>query len=220
MLQEAYTIFKKDIHLEWKTRFAINTVLAFVFTSLLLIIFSIRAQNLTPISKSGLVWIIIVFAALSSLARSFVSETERKTFDYLRLYAQATPVFLGKLAYNYLFTLAISFVSLFAYILLMDISVASWNITLVTFAFGSLGLSSVSTLLAGIIAQADRKGAVFSVISMPLMIPLLLIIVRMAKAGFIDGHFPSILGDLVGLLSFCGVMITLSVVLFDFIWDD
>ena len=220
MISEAITIFKKDISLEWKTRFAINTVIAFVFTSLLLVLYSVKAQNLPPSSKAGLLWVIIVFAALSSLSRSFISETERRTFDYLRLYAQATPVYLGKLSYNFLFTLLISVVSLFAYVLLMDISIASWIITLLVVVFGSLGLSSISTLLAGIISQADRKGAVFSVISMPLMIPLILIIVRLAKAGFIDGHIPSIYGDLVGLLSFCGVMITLSILLFDFIWDD
>lgn len=220
MFEQALTVFKKDFDLEWKTRFAVNTVLAFVFTSLLLIIFAVRAQNLTPTSKSGLLWVVIVFAALSSLSRSFVSETERRTFDYLRLYAQASPVLIGKLTYNFLFTLLISVVSFGAFVVLMDVSIASFTIIGFTLILGSLGLSSVSTLLAGIIAHADRKGAVFSVISMPLMIPVILMIVRLSKAGFVDGYLAGTVGDFVGLGAFCGVMITISILLFDFIWDD
>ncbi|TNE73097.1 hypothetical protein EP331_05360 [bacterium] len=220
MISQAVTVFKKDFKLEWKTRFAINAVIAFVFTALLLIIFAVRAQNLSPISKSGLVWVVIVFAALSSLSRSFVSETERRTFDYLRLYTQAAPVLVGKLAYNFVFTLLISWVSFLAYVVLMDMNIASWTIIFLTLTLGSLGLSAVSTLLAGIIAHADRKGAVFSVISMPLMIPLILMIVRLSKAGFVDGYLAGTLGDFVGLSAFCGVMITISILLFDFIWDD
>jgi heme exporter protein B len=220
MFKETLAVFKKDILLEWKTRFGINSVIAFVFSSLLLVIFSLRAQQLTPTSRSGLLWVIIVFAALSSLSRSFVSETERKTFDYLRLYARATPVYLGKLLFNYGFTLLISLVSLIAYVILLDVSIASWLITILAIILGSLGLASVSTLLAGIIAQADRKGSIFSVISMPLMIPLLLLIVRLSKAGFTDGFLPGVYGDLTGITAFCGVMTTLSILLFDFIWDE
>jgi heme exporter protein B len=220
MIDEISAIIHKDFLLEWKTRFGINTVVAFVFSSLVLVVFSMKAQQLTPTSRSGLLWVIIVFAALSSLSRSFVSETERKTFDYLRLYARATPVYIGKLAVNISFTLLISLVSFVAFVILLNISVASWPVLLSSLVLGSVGLASVSTLLAGIIAQADRKGAVFSVISMPLMIPLLLLIVRLSKAGFTDGYSIAVWSDLIGIMAFCGVMITLSILLFDVIWDE
>lgn len=220
MFEETASIIHKDFLLEWKTRFGINTVIAFVFSSLLLVVFSMKAQQLTPTSRAGLLWVIIVFAALSSLSRSFVSETERRTFDYLRLYARATPVYLGKLIVNIVFTLLISFISSIAFILLLNLSVASWALIGSALVLGSIGLASVSTLLAGIIAHADRKGAVFSVISMPLMIPLLLLIVRLSKAGFTDGYSIAVWSDLTGITAFCGVMITLSILLFDIIWDE
>lgn len=77
-------------------------VLAFVAASMLLVLFTLRADQLEPGPKSGLVWIIILFAALSALSRSFISETDKKTFDLLRIYANGTNVYSGKLIYNYL----------------------------------------------------------------------------------------------------------------------
>ena len=66
-IQNSFAVFKKDLRIEFRTRFAMNTVLAFVIASLLLILFTLRAQSLDPTPKSGLVWIIILFAALSAL---------------------------------------------------------------------------------------------------------------------------------------------------------
>lgn len=54
-IQTSIAVFKKDLRIEFRTRFAINMVLAFVVASLLLILFTLRAQSLDPTPKSGLV---------------------------------------------------------------------------------------------------------------------------------------------------------------------
>ena len=70
LIRASIAVFKKDVRVEFRTRFAINMVLAFVLASLLLILFTLRAHALDPTPKSGLIWIIILFAALSALGRS------------------------------------------------------------------------------------------------------------------------------------------------------
>lgn len=219
-LQTTLSVFKKDVRIEFRTRFAVNMVLAFVVASLLLILFTLRAQQLDPTPKSGLVWIVILFAALSALGRSFISETDKNTFDLLRIYAKGSTVYVGKLFYNVVFTLFINATTFFIYSFLMDLRIASWEAFSVMLIFGTLGLSSVSTMTAAIVSQADRKGAVFSVLSIPLFVPLILLLTRVTKVAFIDGMNPGFGSDLAALIGFVGVTVTAGIILFDFIWED
>lgn len=219
-LQTTISVFKKDVRIEFRTRFAINMVLAFVVASLLLILFTLRAQQLDPTPKSGLVWIIILFAALSALGRSFISETDKNTFDLLRIYAKGSTVYVGKLFYNAVFTLFINATTFLLYSFLMDLQIASPQAFIVMLVLGTLGLSSISTMTAAIVSQADRKGAVFSVLSIPLFVPLILLLTRITKAAFIDGSLDGFGSDVAALIGFVGVTITSGIILFDFIWED
>lgn len=219
-LRTSISIFKKDLQIEFRTRFAINMVLAFLTASMLLILFTLRAQQLDPTPKSGLVWIVVLFAALSVLGRSFIYETDKNTYSLLQVYAQGSSVFLGKLFFNTFFTLAINVITFCLYIFFVDLMIVSIEAFLAILVFGTLGLSSVSTLTAAIVSQADRKGAVFSVLSIPLFVPLILLLTRVTKAAFIDGNASGIQGDIWALVGFVGVTITTGTLLFDYIWED
>ncbi len=219
-LKTSFSIFRKDLQIEFRTRFAINMVLAFLVASMLLILFTLRAQQLDPTPKSGLVWIVVLFAALSVLGRSFISETDKNTYPLLQVYARGTSVFLGKLFFNTFFTLLINSITFLLYIFFVDLRVVSVEAFIAVLVFGTLGLSSVSTLTAAIVSQADRKGAVFSVLTIPLFVPLILLLTRVTKAAFIDGSTTAIQGDLLALVGFVGVTITTGTLLFDYIWED
>ncbi len=219
-IQTSIAVFKKDLRIEFRTRFAINMVLAFVVASLLLILFTLRAQSLDPTPKSGLIWIIILFAALSALGRSFISETDKNTYDLLRIYTPGTVVYLGKLFYNTVFSLFINTATFLIYMFLMDMSIQSLPAFVIMLVLGTLGLSSVSTMTAAIVSQADRKGAVFSVLSIPLFIPLILLLSRVTRAAFVDGSLDAFTGDVFALVGFCGATITAGILLFDFVWDE
>jgi len=220
LLHGISAILRKDLQAELRSRYAINTVLAFVGASLLLILFTLDAAQLSPVPKSALVWIIILFATLSSLSRSFVMETDKKTYNLLRLHGQAPAVFLGKLCFNYLFTLAINVTTFVGYLFLLDISIADLSAFLLILILGTAGLSSVATMLGAIVSQADRKGAIFSVLSIPLLFPLILILARLAQAALIANFNESYFNDALALTGFVGSTITAGLLLFDYIWDE
>lgn len=219
-LKGTSAVFWKDLQTELRSRYAMNTVLAFVGAALLLILYSLKADQLPPTPKSGLIWIVILFAALSSLSRSFVMETERQTFDLLRIHGKASEVFAGKLLYNFIFTLAVNICTFILYIFLLGLPVADFTALILTLILGTLGLSSVATMLAAIVAQADRKGAIFSVLSIPLLFPLILILVRTSKAALLEGLTENYVDDFWALLGFAGVSISAGIILFDYIWEE
>ncbi len=218
-IRSTFTIFSKDLHTELRTRFALNMVLAFVAAAMLLILFAVEAQHLEPGPKSGLIWVIILFAALSSLSRSFISETDKNTFDLLRLNAAGSVVYSGKLLYNFIFTLLVNVVSFALYIFLTGMAVQSWSAFLVILLLGTAGLSAVSTMTAALVSQADRKGAIFSVLSIPLFMPLILLLTDISKTAFVSGGAMG-MNNFAALAAFAGVTLTAGLLLFDFIWEE
>ena len=220
MIKSALAIFMKEVTQELRTKYAVNTILAFTGASLLLILFTLRADQLDPVPKSGLVWIIILFAAMSGMMRSFVQETDRKTWTLLQLHANASEVFWGKLLYNFFFLLLLHIFTFAFYIFVMNMSIVSPLYFLFSVSLGAAGLAAVTTLTSAMIAQADRKGAIFSVLCIPLVVPLLLILTRTTKAALVDGADAAALNDLAALIGYCGVTITTGTLLFDFIWSE
>lgn len=220
MIHAIVAIFKKDLLLELRTRYAVNTLLAFTGSALLLILFTLRAEELDPTPRSGLVWIIILFAAMAGMARSFVMETDQKTWPLLRLYANATDVYTGKLLYNFLFLLLLNLFTFVLYLVLLGIPVVNGPYLMAAVVLGALGLAAVTTLTSAMISRADRRGAIFSVLSIPLLVPLLLILTRVTRIALVEGADPEFMNDLMALVGYCGVTITTGVLLFDFIWEE
>lgn len=220
MVKPALTILKKEIAIELRTRYAMNTLLAFTGAALLLILFTLRADQMNPTPKSGLIWIIILFAAMTGMMRSFVHEADKKTWDLLKLHARPVEIFAGKILYNFLFLLILHIFTFFFYLFMMNMSVVSVPYILAAILFGSAGLASVTTLTSAMIARADRRGSVFSVLCIPLLVPLLLILTSVTKTALIEGATPDALNDLTALIGYCGVTITAGILLFDFIWED
>ncbi|AXJ01627.1 heme exporter protein B [Cyclonatronum proteinivorum] len=220
MFKSALAIFRKDLQLELRTRYAFNTVLTFVAAATMVMFFSLNTSLLTADLYSGLLWIIILFAALSSLARSFVMETDQQTFDLLRLNTPGLPVYTGKLLFNFSFTYTVSLLTA----LLFAILTGSFETDLLPFMLllllGSLGFSSVATLMASLVSRSVQKGAIFSVLCLPLLLPLIVLLSDATRELLGGAPFTGIAEQTAALVGYCGVTITLSIMLFDYVWTD
>ena len=217
---QSIAVFLKDFRLEWRSRFGVSTVLAFIASTMLIVLFSLRADLLSVSVQSGLMWIIILFASLTTLSRVFISESERGTMDLLRMNAPAMSVFIGKLLYNFLFTLLITSVTLFLFAVMVNMPVVRPLLLVALVLLGSSGLAGATTMLGALVSQAVRKGAVFPVLALPLLIPLMLLLVRVTQAVFTSGEPEPYANDLAALAGFSGVTISASILLFDNLWED
>ena len=205
---------------ELQSRYAFNTVLAFVVAALLLILYSLKAHQLGPLPKSGLVWLVILFAALAHLARTFISESERLTYDLLRLHTPGWIVYLGKWLYNFSFTLVVNLLTFIAYLFLMQMQVVEWVSFATVILLGTASLTGIATIMAALVAQADRKGAIFSVIMIPLLMPLILILVRITKISIVTGELSTALNDIAALTGYLGATTTIGLLLFEYVWES
>ena len=74
------------------------------------------------------------------------------------------------------------------------------------------------TIIAAIIAQASAKGALFAVLAFPISVPILISGINGIRLAMDGEQFSGCLADLQILFSFSIVIITLSLLLFEFIW--
>ncbi len=217
---KALAVYAKDMRLELRSRYALNAILMFAITTLAVVSFSLGQSGLSPKLLSALFWIVIFFSAMSGLAHVFVREEETGTALALRLMADPDPVYIGKLAFNFslLTTMAVVVTPLF--FIFTDAPAEHIISFLPVLALGVIGLSGATTLVAAIISRASVKGALFAVLSFPILMPLLIALVAATEKVFGGSGLGEALAELQFLFAYAVVMITASLLLFKFVWQD
>ncbi len=219
-MKALWAILRKDIQQEARSAAILPTVLAFTATSLLLILYTLRAQNLDPTPQSGLLWIVLLFASLTASQRVFLHERDQQTLPILLLHGHPLSIYGGKFLFN--MTVLASLITLFSllYVLLINSSIAHWGAFVILIVAGSIGLAGVTTITSAMMAQTDKRGALFSVISIPLLVPLIMILSRVTTTVFSTGTLDSSWNDVAALVGFCGVNITLGIMFFESLFKE
>ena len=224
-LHGAWAVFLKDLKLELRSRYAINMLLMFVLSAILVVLFAVGREDIGTKVQAGLLWIVILFSAAVGLGRAFIAEEERGTVLLLQLNTRGSMVYAGKLVFNFLLVLGVNLVSLGVFLVLLSVEVALPGLLLLTLVLGALGLAGATTLLAAIIARTASRGPLLPVLLFPLLIPLLLSVIQATHNSFSGGvpgtdGWTASLNALLALVGFAGVVITASVLLFDYVWND
>lgn len=215
-------VLRKDLLVEFRTRYGVSAIGMFLVVTVSIILFSLPGEALSASIMSALFWIALFFGAMTGLSRSFISEEERGTSFLLRIYSPSESVYFGKLAFNILLMLAIAAtaVVLFSFFF-RDFSVADWPVFLLQLLFGSLGVGIVSTILSALIGRAAQKGALLPVIALPVLMPIVIATTDATRITLETASaWEGARGDLLILLSFDLAMVLVSYVLFDTVWKE
>ena len=217
---KAWLIFKKDLQQEFRTRYAINAILLFSVVTLTAVSFSIGAFSADKDILSALLWIILFFSSMSGLSHIFVREEETHTSDTLKLVAPANSVFLGKLFFNMFLLFALEIITVPLFIAAMNLDVNNPILFILILFLGSLGLAAGGTMVAAIISKAGAKGALFTILSFPILLPVLISCISATKIAVTEGVLSSAASELQALIAYAVVVTTASILLFDFVWNE
>ncbi|MBN2013039.1 heme exporter protein CcmB [candidate division KSB1 bacterium] len=222
-LNEAKAVWLRDLRSEFRTRYAINAILMFAFTTLIAVSFSLGsfriAENDKPFLYATLLWIILVFSALSGLSRSFVKEEEARTIDILKLSANPIAVFLGKLFFNLTLLLTLEVLIVPAFVLFMGYHIQHPGYFVTMIITGGLGLGAGTTIVAAMIARANVRGALFSALSFPLLFPLMIIAMKGCEKAALAAEIAG-WHEVKIALAYIVIMVTVSVMLFPIVWEE
>jgi heme exporter protein B len=222
LAQASWAVFRKDLRAELRTRYALNAVGLFAVTTVVALSLGLgpltRSSDL-PLIHAALLWVAILFAAFTGLARAFVQEEETRTAAALRLSAPPIAVYLGKLLFNLALLLFLDLLTAVLFVVLLRVEIGNLGLFAALLLAGSLGLVAATTLIAAIIARASVKGALFAVLSFPLLAPLLIVAIKgsalaLEGAGWDQGFAP-----LQVLLAYTVALFVASLFLFGSVWE-
>ncbi len=221
VVSSVIAIFTKDLHSELRTRYAISALLMFVITTIAIIMFSLGSESAPPDVLSGMLWVVIFFAAMSGLSRTFVMEEERGTAMTLQLLASPGAVLYGKLLFNLVLVTGVNVLTVALYMLFINgFVIKTASIFIVTICLGSIGFACASTIIAAIIARANTKGTLYPVLSFPILLPLLLTVINATKLAADGAFFEEASGEFQFLVSYIVVVIGTSSLVFEYVWKD
>jgi heme exporter protein B len=217
---EAMAVFAKEWRGEFRTRYALNTLGLFAFTTLVVVSVSLGPLGVSLAQGTAvlpvLLWIILLFSAAAGLPRAFVHEEETQTATALRLAATPSALFCGKLLFGLTLTFALEILVTPLYVAMTSLTVKSPGLLAGVLAAGGFGLAAGSTLVAAIIAQARAKGTLFSVLAFPVLLPLLLIAVELTR-GAVAGDAADV--ALLQLLLYDASVTVAGFMLFPVVWN-
>jgi heme exporter protein B len=224
LLSEALAVLAKEIRVELRSRVALNAIGLFALTTLIAVAYQIGPYRIQeqdrPHLLAALLWIILFFAALSGLSRVFVKEEDAHTAKTLRLAARPWAVFAGKLLFNLLLLAALEVLIVPLYCALMGYAVVGVLGLVTVLASGGLALATTTTLVAAIISRASGSGTLFAVLTVPLALPLLVVLIQGTRAAAASGALTAVLPALRAVVSLAGVQLVASVYLFPVVWHD
>lgn len=222
-LSEALAVAAKDLRTEFRTRVALNSLGLFALTVLAAVSYTVGPYRIAaddrPFLLAVLLWIIVFFAALAGLDRSFVKEEESHTAPLLRLAASPAAVWFGKLVYNLCLIYALMALLVPLYCILMGYKIVLLQAFVVILVLGGYTLAVVTTIIAAIIARAMTRGALFSVLSLPLLLPLMIFLIQ-GTTGASEGTAETVTNTIRAVLSMGGIMTIVSAALFPVVWND
>jgi len=190
----------------------------FAVTSLVVVSFSVAAASVGSELHAALLWVIIFFGSMSGLSRSFVKEEEKSTAVALRMATSGDIVFAGKFFVNAIIMLTLSALVLLLYVVLMNPRIGNAPLLVATVLTGSLGIAGATAILAAVVAKAANQSTLLPIISLPVLMPLLLIAIAGTRAALEGAALAQGLGYLAFLVSYTVVIVAVSFLMFDYVW--
>lgn len=219
-LAAAWAICRKDLRAEFRTRYALSAIGLFAIVTLTVISIALGPWGLSQDLLGALLWVVLFFAAMAGLSRSFVHEEEAHTAPALRLAAPPGAVYLGKYLFNLVLLLLLEVLVLPLFIGMMNLQVGNPPLFLLVLALGDLGLAGATTVVAAMVAQTGARGTLFSVLAFPLLIPLLISSIEGTQRALAGQGLGEVGASLQVLLAYAVALIAVSLMVFPAIWGE
>jgi heme exporter protein B len=219
LFKEIRTLIDKEIRLEWRQRYALNGMLLYLVSTVFICYMSFRIKNedMNPITWNTLFWIIILFTAVSAIAKSFTQERFGRQLYYYVLTSPES-IIISKMLYNSVLMLLLSSIGFVVYAFVMGNPVGDVGMYFFSILVGSLGFAGTLTMVAGIASKAESSPTLMAVLSFPILLPMLLMLLKVSKNAMDGLDRGSSTDELFTLLALNAIVWVLSIILFPYLW--
>lgn len=219
LAKEVKYLIHKELLLEWRSKYTINGVLLYVVSTIFTCYLSFVSLS-DKLAWNALFWIILLFASINGVSKSFLQETKGQQL-YSYILASPAAVLISKTVYNIILMLVLTTIALGFYTLVFD-SFTPPDLLLyyVAVILGSISFSTVFTMVSAIASKAGNGGMLMAILSFPIIIPVLILLIKLAKNA-VDGlPWENSYDEIFMLLVVNVLTVATSLLLFPYLWRD
>lgn len=183
----------KDLRLEWRTRDSLNGMLFFAL--LVVVVFSLAFDptaypTIARQISGGLLWVGLLFAAMTALNHSWARELRHNVLDAQRLAPSApSALFLGKALANLLFVSVVELVLAPVFAVFYNLHpLGDARMLAAVLPLGTWALVSNGTFFAALGLRARNRELLLPLILLPISMPAVLAMIQ-ATTAVLTGEF-------------------------------
>lgn len=217
LFKEITFLLRKEFTLEWRQKYALSGILLYVLSTVFIVYISF--QRVSPQLWNVLFWIIMLFASINAVVKSFVQESGHRQLYYYQL-ANPVAILLSKMLYNASLLLLLSVLTFGALSFIAGNPVEQAGPFSLALLLGSIGFSVTFTFVSAIAAKADNSSTLMAILSFPVIIPVLLLLVNLSAHAIGLLQSTMIGRDMMLLAAVDLLLVALGLVLFPYLWRD
>ncbi len=218
IFKDSRTLIYKEIVIEWRQLFAFNGIVLYLVSTVFVCYLSFEGM-IALSTWNSLFWVILLFASLNAVLKSFIQEREGRMLYYYSI-TSAEAVIVSKMIYNAMLMVVLSMIGLAIFIAFMGNPITSFGLFLMNMLLGVVGFSSVMSMVSAIASKARNNFTLMGVLSFPLILPLLLVLMKVSSASITGSTIAEQAGNLMVVVLITGITFTLSNLLFPYIWRE
>lgn len=186
-----YTIVKKDIIMELRSKEVINSML--VFALLVTVVFSFIFEPGSDTKHEvvgGIFWVAVIFSGLLGLGKSMVSEVQGGNLEALLLSpVDRSAIFFGKFLSNFIFLLFMEAILAPLFTVFYSINIIAHPKVLLIIFLATYGFCLLGTLFSLISVKTKTREIMLPLMLLPIMVPIILAAILSINV-FITGNPP------------------------------
>ncbi|MCC7301940.1 MAG: heme exporter protein CcmB [Bacteroidia bacterium] len=217
-MKAMWNILVHDFRTERRRKYALGGILLYV-ASAVFITYMAFMRILEPEVWNALFWIVLLFAAVNAAAKSFMAESSGRMLYYFYTVPPRSFI-MGKTLYNFLLLFLIGLICYLLFTLLHSDPNHTPSLFLAALLLGSLGISGTLTLMSAIASRSGSNFTLMSILSFPLLLPLLLMLIRLTHFSISGLEFTLGWKYMVSLAAMDGLVLSLSYLLFPYLWKE
>lgn len=217
LLRQIGFLLRKELLLELRSNYAISGILLYVLATVF-VVYRVFIR-LEPNVWNAMFWVVLLFASVNAVVKSFVQESGARQLYYYTL-ADPIAVILSKMIYNAGLLLVISLLVWAGFTFLGDSPVKETGLFITALFLGSVGFSITFTFISAISAKADNSATLMAILAFPLVIPILMTVLKLSAGALRLLRDTGVSNDMLILLGIDLLLLAMALVLYPFLWRD
>src|SRR5690606_27725894 len=218
LLREVKTLVLKDLILEWRSKHAINSMFLYVISTVFVCYQAFKTVDDT-LMWNALFWIILLFASINAISRSFVQESQYRQLYYYSITGPKA-IILSKIIYNTILMVFLSVIAYLTYSVIFKNPVGDLLLYFVAVLLGSISFATVFTMVSGISSKTGNNSTIMAILAFPVIIPLLIVLIKLSNNALQGLDRGISMGEIAVLLAINVITVTISLLLFPYLWRD